>query len=729
MKIKRWIGVLLCMLLCIGMLPTMAFAANVTSIQVNGTDILSAENNTVPCGSGSAVYDPATNTLTLNNAEITSTASGNTEGAISFDNGDLKIVLVGENTITSSCHGIIGQGGTLTIIGEGSLNVTSVYGGITEGQKGNIIIDGTKLELNVSNSGGFSGTGIHAEGQLSILNGSSVNALGETADTMGIIGNAGITISDSSVTAKVLSEGSYGAIVSDSDIIIENSYVEASTSSVWEDSTIWAINLTISKDSEVYADSVSGNALYVDNQLIVNDSIVNATAPGDYPAIYTYGDIAIQNGSDVTGSGNFRGIFTDSSITVNDSTVTASGATNEGIIAVDTFSIDNSKVTASSKLDDIIPAIVTYNLNITASEVTAKGGIQLWDFYSGDTTGRTFSLTPAEGKLAEFKVDATNWDGSGASHFKEGAKSPYDAAVTFNESEMNWLDAYRYIHIGEHIHRGGMATCTEKAVCADCGKTYGDLNPNNHSGEVVWTKTATDHTSTYDCCGATVVAKEAHEWENGVCSECGYEWQHDGGTATCSQLAVCDTCGEEYGEVNASNHTNLVKTEAKPATHMTEGNIEYWYCDGCEKYFSDEAGTKEIALADTVVPKLTGHTADGTGWHSDETNHWNTCECGEKLNEAAHTLEWVIDKEATATEKGSKHEKCTVCGYEKAAVEIPATGTPSDTHTPSGNQTGDSISPQTGDDSNIALWIALLLAAGAALTGTAVYRRKRKYNR
>ena len=72
MKIKRWIGVLLCMLLCIGMLPTMAFAANVTSIQVNGTDILSAENNTVPCGSGSAVYDPATNTLTLNNAEITS---------------------------------------------------------------------------------------------------------------------------------------------------------------------------------------------------------------------------------------------------------------------------------------------------------------------------------------------------------------------------------------------------------------------------------------------------------------------------------------------------------------------------------------------------------------------------------------------------------------------------------------------------------------------------------
>ena len=269
-------------------------------------------------------------------------------------------------------------------------------------------------------------------------------------------------------------------------------------------------------------------------------------------------------------------------------------------------------------------------------------------------------------------------------------------------------------HLDEADCSGGEATCTALAVCETCGNSYGAINPDNHTGEIVWTKTATDHSSAYDCCGATVVAKEAHEWENGVCSECGYECQHTGGTATCADKAVCDTCGEEYGEVNASNHTNLVQTEAKAATHMTEGNIEYWYCDGCDKYFSDEAGTKEIALKDTVIPKLTEHTADGTGWHSDETSHWNTCECGEMLNEAAHTFEWVTDKEATAAEAGSKHEECTVCGYAKAAVEIPATG---------------DKSPQTGDDSNIALWIAVMLAAGAALTGTAVYSRKRKYSR
>ena len=191
---------------------------------------------------------------------------------------------------------------------------------------------------------------------------------------------------------------------------------------------------------------------------------------------------------------------------------------------------------------------------------------------------------------------------------------------------------------------------------------------------------------------------------------------HTGGVATCTKKAVCDVCGEEYGEVNAASHTNLVKTEAKAATHMTEGNIEYWTCNGCDKYFSDEAGTQEIALADTVIPKLTEHTADGSGWHSDETSHWNTCECGEKLNEAAHTFEWVTDKEATAAEAGSKHEECTVCGYAKAAVEIPATG-------------DNTQSPQTGDNSNITLWIAVMLAAGTALTGTVLYSRKRKYSR
>ena len=294
-------------------------------------------------------------------------------------------------------------------------------------------------------------------------------------------------------------------------------------------------------------------------------------------------------------------------------------------------------------------------------------------------------------------------------------------------------------HLDEADCSGGEATCTSLAVCATCGNSYGAINPDNHTGEVVWTKTETTHSSKYSCCDTPVVTEEAHDWTNGVCAECGYECQHGGGTATCADKAVCDTCGEEYGEVNAANHTNLVKTEAKPATHTETGNIEYWYCDGCGKYFSNEAGTKEIALEDTVIPMIE-HSADGTGWYFDETSHWNTCECGEKLNEATHTFEWVTDEEATATEAGLRHEECTVCGYEKAAVEIPATGTTEEPSEPSqpgetpseppkDNPDTDTTSPQTGDDSNIALWIGVMLAAGAALTGTAVYSRKRKHSR
>ena len=73
--------------------------------------------------------------------------------------------------------------------------------------------------------------------------------------------------------------------------------------------------------------------------------------------------------------------------------------------------------------------------------------------------------------------------------------------------------------------------------------------------------------------------------------------------------------------------------------------------------------------------------------------HWNTCECGGKLNEAAHTFAWVTDKEATAAEAGSKHEECTVCGYEKAAVEIPQQGTAEDPSEPP----ADPISQMTVD--------------------------------
>lgn len=173
----------------------------------------------------------------------------------------------------------------------------------------------------------------------------------------------------------------------------------------------------------------------------------------------------------------------------------------------------------------------------------------------------------------------------------------------------------------------------------------------------------------------------------------------------------------EYRMSTASEWTEITGTEV---TGLVNGTY----------YVRVKANGTVLASAAATVT-IGEHTcvAQQGDWQYDENNHWKLCVCGEKLNNVAHSFEWVIDKEATATQAGSKHEECTVCGYEKAAVEIPATGTPTDTDKPSDDQTGDTTSPETGDDSNIALWITVLLAAGAALTGTAVYSRKRKYSK
>lgn len=132
----------------------------------------------------------------------------------------------------------------------------------------------------------------------------------------------------------------------------------------------------------------------------------------------------------------------------------------------------------------------------------------------------------------------------------------------------------------------------------------------------------------------------------------------------------------------------------------------------------------------------------GTEWKYDETNHWHECEDSNKADITAHNFKWIIDKEATATEKGSKHEECTVCGYKKAAVDIPAIGfgsssddeanKPTNTvpsESSSADQTNKPIntaSPKTGNTDYMILWIVLLVIGGGAfITATAVDRKKK----
>lgn len=134
---------------------------------------------------------------------------------------------------------------------------------------------------------------------------------------------------------------------------------------------------------------------------------------------------------------------------------------------------------------------------------------------------------------------------------------------------------------------------------------------------------------------------------------------------------------------------------------------------------------KTVIVTYKGIPHVHNH---GKDWKSDADNHWHECPCGDRKDVAAHSFKWVIDKEPTATRKGSKHEGCTVCGYKKAAVAIPAKGSavkPSDQTDKSGN----TASANTGDSSDPVLWSALLFISGGAVIGTTVVSRKKKYNR
>ena len=170
---------------------------------------------------------------------------------------------------------------------------------------------------------------------------------------------------------------------------------------------------------------------------------------------------------------------------------------------------------------------------------------------------------------------------------------------------------------------GGNATCTEKAVCDVCGKAYGEFDGTNHEGGVQeWTtRTAFNHEQKWNCCGAVIVASEAHEWKDGVCRECGYVCLHN----DADKDHVCDYC-----EKIISEH------EDKDKNHI---------CDYCKKTISahEDATPEEIKKPDTVTAKP-----------------------------------------------------------------------------------DDSKSPQTGDNSNLILWIALLIISGGVMKGVTAFGKSKK---
>ena len=289
------------------------------------------------------------------------------------------------------------------------------------------------------------------------------------------------------------------------------------------------------------------------------------------------------------------------------------------------------------------------------------------------------------------------------------------------------------------------------------------MQPNNAVYSFMLTPLGASHTHTYGTEWKFDAYKHWHECSCGAKSE---EAAHTAGEWIIDTPATATTSGSKHKECTVCGYT--MATETIPATGGGEHTHSYgseWKSDADKHWHECSCGDKKDTAAHTAgewiidTPAtattsgtkhkectvcgytMTTETIPATGggehthnyssdWKSDSINHWKECSCGDKADVAAHSFKWVVDKEATATKKGSKHEECKVCGYQRPAVEIPATGSttkPTDP-TESNPNTGalDDV-PQTGDNSNMILWIVLLLASGLGVTGTVMYSKRKKY--
>ena len=257
---------------------------------------------------------------------------------------------------------------------------------------------------------------------------------------------------------------------------------------------------------------------------------------------------------------------------------------------------------------------------------------------------------------ADNHTGTEKWTQTATTHEKK-----YDCCgkVTIAQENHNWKDGACETCGYVCVHSGGEATCTKGAVCETCGKEYTDKDMANHSGKLVWVQTEKTHKQAYDCCDKEVSTSEVHGWKNGVCTVCDYQCKHAGGSATCVKKAVCTICSEEYGTYNMSMHEGLQSVAAKAATRTDEGNIEYWYCKDCDRYYIKQDGLVEIEKSQTVVAKITDTTSltDTCKDDNTETVKEQAPDTGDNKHVFVWLLMFVIGGAAAGlTVKGKKPE-------------------------------------------------------------------------
>ncbi len=278
-------------------------------------------------------------------------------------------------------------------------------------------------------------------------------------------------------------------------------------------------------------------------------------------------------------------------------------------------------------------------------------------------------------------------------------------------------------------HSGGKATCTSKAVCDICGNSYGDTDPDNHTGKIAWDCTEKTHTEKYTCCGNTAGEPEAHKWADGICKICGYECAHTGGNASCTERAICENCGSAYGETNRANHENLTKIDEVAPSGTESGTKEHWHCGDCGRNFADPEGRTELSDSELIIPGSAPTIIDGMN------GKWKK---GSKIplifRSSAPYAEFIsvlVDGSAIDESCYNKREGSTVIELKPEYLETLPEGTHTLTIRSEGGDATTTftvekgmISPPTGDDG---IWLTLIIAI-TAVAGMAFAVRKTKHN-
>ena len=809
---KRFLSLLCILLLCLGLLPVTALAADepfsklyvgkqlvmsggqVTYWTTDSSGALTQSNENA---AWNVKYDPGTTTLTLNGATI--------------DGGDYNATYYGAGIYALS---LSGQPVSLTIELIGKNTITGSYGIYVDTQQGGTVGTNASVLIKNGNDSGESGS--------LTVNGTSSYGIFIISGT----GNASLTIENASVVANTASSY-YSGVCVQSGVSSQNS---PRLSLAVNGGSLTASGVTNSDGILFYVGSLQATGVTT-SLTITDNAIVDArnggisalriseTLPTPTPTGGNSSGIVF-DGTEGTVYGN---VTLDESLTVGaDETLTVP----EGSSLNTNGNLTNSGTILASG------GTVTGNLSSGAAVTTPSITAQPTGQTVTEDTQATFSVTASDAQIYQWQQSTDS--GSSWTDISDATDDSYTTGTTTTGMSGNQYRCVVTSASGVSVISNA-ATLTVQAKPASVPVTGVKLNKDSLTLQEKGSDTLTATVEPADATNQDVTWKSS-DTSIATVSADGTVTAISAGTATITATAK-DGSGVSASCTLTVTHGKMVQTPKKDATCTVDGTEEYWTCEICGKHFEDESGTIPTTPEENKI-QATGHSYGEPVWSWSEDGKTCTvtftCEKDETHKETPKVTVTSAEKTpGTCTEKGvttytatvefngntytdtkevadipaTGHSydngKCTVCGaiasdfkviitagangswqkgtkdgltftsnaaykyFQKVQVDgkdldasnytvkegstivtlkaeyletlsvgkhtlsiVSDTGTATTEFTiKAAAVTDDTQSPQTGDDSNIALWIAVLLAAGTALTGTAVYSRKRKYSK